>query len=121
MDLIKVNWGSFFHDSDPNSALEHLLKIIEKLLDKHAPYKNIKHPKSQFETKLWNWNTTGIAYSTKIKNKLYKSFCKEKDPHKKGNYERKFKTYRNLLSTLPRETRKSITNYTLVTTKKTWN
>ena len=81
----------------------------------------MKHPKSQFETKPWNWNTTGIAYSTKIKNKLCKSFCEEKDPHKKGNYERKFKTYRNLLSTLPRETRKSITNYTLVTTKKTWN
>ena len=65
----------------------------------------------------YNWNR--LFY--KIKNKLYKGFCKEKDPHKKGNYERKFKTYRNLLSTLPRETRESITNYTLVTTKKTWN
>ena len=58
----------------------------------------MKHQKSQFENK--PWITTGIAHSTKIKNKLYKSFCKEKDPHKKGNYERKFKTYHNLLSTL---------------------
>ena len=35
-----------------------------------------------------------------IKNKLYKrtykSFSKEKDPHKNENYERQFKTYRNL-------------------------
>ena len=25
--LIKINWGSFCHDPDPNSALEHFLKI----------------------------------------------------------------------------------------------
>ena len=81
-DLIKVNWGSFCHDPDPSSAVEYFLKIVEKLLDKHAPYKNIKHPKSK------RWITAGLAYSIKIKKKLYKSFCKEKDLHKKENYER---------------------------------
>ena len=40
----------------------------------------MKHPKSQFETK--PWITPGLAYSIKIKKKK-KSFCKEKDPHKK--------------------------------------
>ena len=104
VDLIKVNWGSFCHDPDSNSAFEHFLKIVEKLLDKHAPYKNIKHPKSQFETK--PWITAGLAYSIKIKNKLYKSYCKEKDAHKE-NYEKQFKTYHNLISTLLRETKKS--------------
>ena len=81
VDLIKVNWGSFCHDADPNSVLEHFLKFVEKLLDKHAPYKIIKHSKSQFETK--PWITPGLAYSIQIKNKLYKCFCKDKDPHKK--------------------------------------
>ena len=104
-DLIKVNWGSFCHDPDPNSTLEHFLKIVEKLLDKHAPYKNIKHPISQFETK--PRITPGLAYSIKIKNKLSKSFCKEKDPDKKENYERQFKIYRDLISTLLRETKES--------------
>ena len=104
-DLIKVNWGSFCHDPDLNSAVEHFLKIVEKLLDKHAPYKNIKHPKFQFETK--PWITADLAYPVKIKNKPYKSFCKEKVPHKKENYERKFKTYRNLISALLRETKES--------------
>ena len=51
--------------------------------------------------------SNGLAYSIKIKNKLNKSFCKEKDPHKKENYERQFKTYRNLISTLFRETKES--------------
>ena len=75
----------------------------------------IKHPKSQFETK--PWITAGLAYSIKIKNKLYKSFCK--DPHKKENYERQFKTYRNLISTLIGRLKNLIRNNTLVTTKKT--
>ena len=85
-DLIKVNWDSIYHDPDKNSAGEHSLKITEKLLDKHAPYINIKHPKSQLETK--SWITPELAYSIKIKIKLYKRFCKEKDPQKKQNYER---------------------------------
>ena len=91
--IIKVNWHSFCHNPDPNFALEHFFKIVEKLLDKHAPYKNIKHPKSQFETK--PWITPRLAYSIKIKNKLYKSFCKEKDPHKKENYEKQLSDSEN--------------------------
>ena len=35
-DLMKVNWGSFCDDPDPHSAVEHFLKIVENLLDKHA-------------------------------------------------------------------------------------
>ena len=104
-DLIKVNWGSFSHDPVPNSALKHFLKIIEKLLDKHTPYRNIKHPKSQFKTE--PWITPGLVYSIKIKNKLYKSFCREKYPQKRKNYERQFKIYLNLISALLRETKKS--------------
>ena len=67
----------------------------------------------RFETK--PWITPGLANSIKIKNDFCKSFCKEKDPHKKENYERQFKTDHNLISTLPRETKES---YTLETTKK---
>ena len=79
--LINGNCDSFCHDPNPNAALGHFLKILEKPLDKHVPYKNIKHPKSEFETK--PWITPGLANSVKIKNKLYKSFCKEKDHTKK--------------------------------------
>ena len=53
-----------------------------------------------------------------MKIKLYKRFCKEKDPHKKQNHERQFKTYHNLISALLGETKNLITNNTLVTTKK---
>ena len=60
-----------------------------------------------------------MAYSIKIKNKLYKSFCKEKDPHKKENYERQFKTYCNLISKLLRETKESYYKQYFSDNKKT--
>ena len=73
-DIIKVNLNCFCDGPNSNAALEHFLKIVEKLLDKHAPYNNTKHQKSQFETK--PWITPGLANSINIKNKLYKSSCK---------------------------------------------
>ena len=57
---------------------------------------------SQFETK--RWITAGLAYSIK---KILQEFLQGKDPHKKENHERQFKTYHNLISTLLRETKES--------------
>ena len=62
-DFIKVNWASLCHNPDPNSALEYFLKIVEKLLDNHAPYENIKFSKP--------WIIPGLAYSI-IKSKIQK-------------------------------------------------
>ena len=36
-DLSKVNWDGFCLTSNPNNALAHFLKIVNKLLDKHGP------------------------------------------------------------------------------------
>ena len=74
-DLVKVSWDGFCLTSNPNDALVHFLKIVNKLLDKHAPYKTIKHSKPLYETK--PWITRGLANSIRIKNKLYKNFCKK--------------------------------------------
>ena len=58
-DLIKVNWDGFYFKSNPNDALVHFLKIINKLLHKRIPYKTIKYSKPQYETK--QWITPGLA------------------------------------------------------------
>ena len=42
-DLVKVNWDTFCLTSNPNDALSHFVKIVNKLLDKHAPYKTIQN------------------------------------------------------------------------------
>ena len=82
-DLVKVNWDGYCLTSNPNDALAHFLKII--LLDEHAPYKTIKYSKTCYETK--PWITPCLANSIRNKHKLYKSFCKEKDPKSKEYYE----------------------------------
>ena len=80
-DLVKVNWDGFCLTSNPNDALTHFLKIVNKLLDKHAPYKTIKYSKPQYETK--PWITPGLVNSIRNKNKLDTRFYKEKDPKAK--------------------------------------
>ena len=104
-DFVKVNWDGFCLTSNPNDALAHFLKIINKLLDKHVPYKTIRYSKPQYETK--PWITPGLANSIRNKNKLYKRFCKEKNPKTKEYYEKQFKPYRNHISSLVRETKDS--------------
>ena len=90
-DHVKVNWDGFCLTSNPNDVFVYFLKIVNKLLDMHAPYKTIKHSKPQYEAK--PWITPGLANFIRNKNKLYKSFCKEKGPKTKEYYEKQFKSY----------------------------
>ena len=46
-DLVKINWDGLCLNSNPNDALAHFLKIVNKLLIKHAPYKTIKYSRLQ--------------------------------------------------------------------------
>ena len=66
---------------------------------------HIRYSKGQYETK--PWITPGLANSIRNKNKLYKRFCKEKNPKTKEYYEKQFKSYRNHISSLLRETKDS--------------
>ena len=70
-DLVKVNGDGFCTTSSPNDALVHFLKIVNKLLDKHAPYETMKYSKPRYETKLWI--IPELVNSTRNKYKLHKS------------------------------------------------
>ena len=91
-DLHKISWKEHCSNPDSNVALEHFLQIISKLLDKHAPYGMSKSCSSFTSTP---WITMAIANSIKSKNKIYKKFCKEKNPQQKKIYGKQFKIYRN--------------------------
>ena len=60
-DLVKLNWDDFCLTANANNALAHFLKMVNKHLDKHAPYKTIKYSKTRYETK--PWITRGLANS----------------------------------------------------------
>ena len=88
-DLHKINWEEHCSNPDSNVALEHFLQIINKLLDKHAPYVMSKSH-SSFISK--TWVTTAIANSIKSKSKIYKKIFKKNPPQQKEIYGRQFKT-----------------------------
>ena len=48
-----------------------------------------------------------MANSIRNKNELYKRFCEEKNPKTKEYYEKQFKSHRNHISSLLRETKDS--------------
>ena len=59
--------GKNTSNPDSNVALEHFLEILNRLLDKHAPYVMSKS-RSSFTSK--PWITAAIANSFKNKNKI---------------------------------------------------
>ena len=100
--LHKINWKEHCSNPDSNVTLQHFLQIINKLLNKHAPHVMLKS-RSSFRS--ISWITTAIASSIKSKTKIYKKFCKEKNPQQKEICGKQFKIYRNHLTTLLRTTK----------------
>ena len=101
-DLNKFSWKEHCSIPDSNVALESFLQILNKLLNKHAPYVMSKSP-SSFPSK--PWITTAIANSIKSKKETYKKHYKQKNPQQRETCEKQFKTYRNHLTTLLRITK----------------
>ena len=106
LDLNNINWDKHldFGKNDVNYSLNKLLTIYDAILDRHAPIKKISNREIKLRTK--PWITKGILTSIKIKNKLYKKYCRAKDELRKVNLLYSFKSYRNLIITLIKKSKK---------------
>ena len=82
------------------------LCMINVVLNKYAPLKKVKKYKLRFKNK--PWITSGIQKSIYIKNKLLKKFINKKDPQSKAIFHEQNKTYRNLLSTLMKQSTQNL-------------
>ena len=99
-DLGKVNWQKHCSKPDPNVFMEHFLKIVPALLDRHAHFQYFNKKPNIYSSK--PWITTGIAKSIKVKDNLYKKFSRETNFQKKAEYQNQFRNYQNYISTLLR-------------------
>ena len=79
----------------------NFLNAMNSLLHKYSPVKKISRYRLKLKTK--PWITLGIQKSISLKNKLLKRFINKKDPQIKAEFHEKHKKYRNLLSTLFKE------------------
>ena len=85
-DLEHINWVEALKVNDKNvgTSLGNFLQIINSLLEKHAPLKQIT--KKEIKTKTKPWITTGILTLIRNKNKIYKNFAKLKTRNEKIYY-----------------------------------
>ena len=73
------------------------------LLDRHLPI--IKLTKRQRKTQLKPWITSGIIKSISKRNFLHRKFIQSKNPDTKSQLHIQFKSYRNLIVTLCRQSK----------------
>ena len=85
-------------------------------MDTHAPLKKVNKYKLKFKTK--PWITPALQKSISIKNNLLKKFITAKDTQIKERYHKEYKDYRNLLSTILKQSK---TNYYNHYFESNWN
>ena len=101
--LSTVDWTPVLSKVTSNDAYETFLNIYKELMNIHMPIKTKRFKKYNY--KLTPWITTGILKSIRTRNNLYKKFVKLKDKKAKSIAETKYKTYRNLLSKIIKNTK----------------
>ena len=105
MDYFATDWSNLLNLNEGNVDLttKNFLNAMNLLLNNYAPFKKISKYKFKFKTK--PWITFAIQKLISIKNKLLKKFINKKDPQIKAECHEKYKKYRNLLSTLLKESK----------------
>ena len=104
LDYFDIYWSNLLNLNEKNVDLSTniFLNAMNSLLNEYAPFKRISKYILKFKTK--PWITFGIQKSISVKNKLLKKFIK-KYPQIKAECHGKYKKYRNLLSTLLKESK----------------
>ena len=78
---------------------------MNRILDKHAPSKRLSKYKLRFKTK--SWITMALQKSVSFKNKLLNDYINKKDLLQKSELHIKYKSYRNMLSTLMKKSKQN--------------
>ena len=112
-DLLLVDWSIILtkHSANPKKAFSSFYNKLDKLVNKHAPFKSLSKRKVRQFSK--PWLSKGLIKSIKVKNALLVS----------GDLE-KYRFYRNILSGLIRQSKRlhyfNFFNENLYNMKNTW-
>ena len=99
-DLKQINFLNLV-DSDVNSSINSVIRVLERLTEKHAPLKRASQSKRKQLNK--PWLTKGILASIKKKHKLFKSHFLSNDPDKISQY----KAFNNKLNRIKLQVKKN--------------
>ena len=99
-DLEKISWQDVYDCSDVNKAYDSFISTLQNIFDKHAPLKCVKRKRQTIKKP---WISSAIANSIKQKYRLYKKAVKSKF---NDELTRKYKCYRNILTSVLRKAKK---------------
>ena len=118
LDYFDKDWADVLQidQQNVNLSLDSFLNNINSILDVHAPLKKVNKYKLKFKTK--PWITPALQKSISIKNNLLKKFITAKDPQVKERYHKEYKDYRNMLSTIFKQSKANYYNHYFETN---WN
>ena len=123
-EIDKISWDDLRDPNiDTNQSFTNFYNKVTRLLDEMAPYKKLTKKDTALQQK--PWITKGILTSMTKRDIFYKDFATEKDPTKKARLGLIYKSYRNLIVTLLRKSKKKyFTDYFeehRQNMKKTWD
>ena len=100
-----INWNSVFDESDldPNICFDKFDSKMKVLLDRHLP--TVRLTKRQRKTQLKPWITSGIIKSICKRDFYFRKFLQAKNPEIKTQFHVQYKSYRNLIVTLCRQSK----------------
>ena len=99
-----------------NLSMDSFLNNINSIFDVHVPLKKVNKYKLKFKTK--PWITPALEKSISIKNNLLKKIITAKDSQVKETHRKEYKEYRNILSTILKQSK---TNYYNHYFESNWN
>ena len=105
-----------------NETIDSYLQNLNNLLEKYAPLKKLNKQERKFQQK--PWITKGLQVSIKKKNSIFRKYIRFQNKILKKDLHLQYKNYRNLLSTLLKDSKQTyFSSYfkdNIKDIKKTW-
>ena len=90
---------------NPNLSFHNYIEEVEKIISDHAPLRKSRKRERKFQSE--PWISSGLQRSIAIKNQLFGKFIKSTNSIIKEKLHNDYKSYRNMISTLLKQSKKN--------------
>ena len=106
-DFRNINWDTLFErfNHNPDSCFNVFNDKVKVLVDRHLPM--VRLTKRQIRAKTKPWLTPGILNSIAKRNQYQKKYINAKSQQSKDRFGNLYRTYRNLIVSLTRRSKKN--------------
>ena len=114
LDDFNITNGNFVTEiekNDVNISFNNYLSKVDSLIISHVSMKKLSNSKNFSKSP---WFTTAMQNSIQKKNKFFKKYIKFQNPVTKNDLLREYKSYRNKLSTIIKESKRKYYSQTYI-------